>query len=113
LFISAIGVQIVHPVRAIRSSFVLAEMDQKFPVYELGAIDVIGFPFWRDLPIDCRGNFFFEANFRDIQSKAQEHGALRLNQDVSRREARQDPIAEATESTSGKYSCSLTRKFLY
>jgi hypothetical protein len=53
--------------------------------------------------IDYRQNFFFAGdNFRDSRSKAQR--AHPLVQDVSPREARQNPIAEATEPAAGSIS---------
>jgi hypothetical protein len=48
--------------------------------------------------------FFSSRVFVCVRGKAQEPIANRLNQDVSLREARQDPLAEAPESAPGDNS---------
>jgi len=71
---------------------------------------------WRDLrnwslAIDYRETFFAGNIFENTRSTAQR--AHPLVQDVSPREARQDPIAEATESASGMifFSASFNMEF--
>jgi len=63
------------------------------------------------LAIDYRETFFAGNIFENTRSTAQR--AHPLVQDVSPREARQDPIAEATESTSGMifFSASFNIEF--